>query len=260
MSFIDFHCHLDFKEYDGVREQIVKECFETGFSRIVTVADPYEEGSFERTVETLQCHRNVSCMTAAHPHNADLYSPQIEKNIVSFIETNRAVGFGEAGLDFYYNLSTPENQRSVFKRQIAIADELALPLVIHSRNAESEVLNTLETARFQRPVVFHCYTGSKEDAQEILKRGYYISISGIVTFKKADFLREIAQMVPLDRIFTETDSPYLSPVPFRGKTNTPLRVVQVAEKVAEVKGITVEELNRAVNENFLTLIGEESIN
>jgi TatD DNase family protein len=254
MNFIDFHCHLDFKEFDGRREDIVRQCIDSGFSRLVTVADPYEEGSFQRTVEALQCDARVACMTAAHPHQADQYTPATEKNILSFIETNNAVGFGEAGLDFHYNLSTPDNQRKVFQRQIALAAELELPLIIHSRKAEAEVMSMLETARFHRPAVFHCYTGSLEDAEEIIKRGYYISISGIVTFKKAEFLRQIAKMVPLDRLFTETDSPYLAPVPHRGKTNTPLWVMLVAEKVAELKGIPVPELNRRVNENYLRVI------
>lgn len=255
MNYIDFHCHLDYKEYDGSRKEMVDECFNSGFSTIVTVADPYEEGSYERTVEALQYNANVYCMAAAHPHNADRYTPEIETGIVKFIEENNAVGFGEAGLDFHYNLSTPDNQRRVFRRQIAMADELQLPLIIHSRNAEPEVMSTLEEAKFGRPVVFHCYTGSIEDAREILARGYHLSISGIVTFKKTEFLREIAAMVPLDRIFTETDSPYLSPVPYRGKTNRPLRVMQVAETVAEVKGIPVQQLNTAVIENFQRITG-----
>ncbi len=250
MNYIDFHCHLDFKEFDATRAQIIKECFASGFSRVVTVADPYEDGSFERTAETLACHQNISCMTAAHPHQADAYTPEIEKRIFSFIETYHAVGFGEAGLDFHYNLSTPENQLLVFKRQIAMAAELKLPLIIHSRNAEAEVLSALAEARFDRPVVFHCYTGNKEHAEEIIKRGFYISFSGIITFKKADFLREIATIVPLDRLFTETDSPYLAPEPFRGKTNTPLRVMLVAEKVAALRGIPLAELNHAINENY----------
>ena len=123
-------------------------------------------------------------------------------------------------------------------------------MIIHSRNAEKEVLNTLEKESFDFPVVFHCYTGDMENALEILKRGYHISISGIITFKNADYLREIVQKIPMDRIFTETDSPFLSPEPFRGKTNNPLRVILVAEKIAEIKGTTVFELNKSINENF----------
>lgn len=173
-----------------------------------------------------------------------------KKKILSFIETFHAVGFGEAGLDYHYNLSTPENQVRVFKRQIALAAELKLPLIIHSRNAEQDVLAALAEARFEPPVVFHCYTGNIEDAGEIFKRGYYISFSGIITFKKSQFLRDIAAMAPLDRIFTETDSPYLAPEPYRGKTNTPLWVTHVIAKVAEVRSISPAEVNQAVNENY----------
>jgi TatD DNase family protein len=257
MNYIDFHCHLDFKDFDDNRKEIVTECFNSGFSKLVTVADPYEEGSYRRTAETLRCHRDVYCMAASHPHSADSYTPEIETGILKFIEEHKAVGYGEAGLDFHYNLSTPENQRRVFKRQIAIARELQLPLIIHSRKAEQEVLALLEQSKFDFPVVFHCYTGSLPDAREILKRGYYISISGIVTFKKSGFLREIVTIIPLDRIFTETDSPYLSPEPFRGKTNSPLRVKLVAEKVAALKGVTVEQLNRGMVENFHRVTGME---
>jgi len=250
MRYIDFHCHLDYKEFDLQRGEIVRQCFDSGFTRLVTVADPYEPGSFERTDEVLACHQEVYCMTAAHPHNADQYSPQIEKGIVNFLETRHPIGCGEAGLDFHYNLSTPENQRRVFQRQIAIASQFKLPLIIHSRKAEQEVLSILKKEKFSGPVVFHCYTGSEEDAEKMLERGYYISISGIVTFKNTGYLRDIVKLIPLDRIFIETDSPYLSPVPHRGKTNTPLRVTLVAEKVAEIKGITVDELNSSINENF----------
>lgn len=252
MNYIDFHCHLDMEDFDGKREDIVAECFSSGFSKLVTVADPYEENSLKVTGEILAYNKNVYCTAGAHPHNADHYTPQVEKALLNFIKDKgkRAVAVGEVGLDFHYNLSAPENQRKVFERQIAIAKDLGLPLVIHSREAEKESLDILEKANLKRPVVFHCYTGSIEDAREIIKRGYYISISGIVTFKKSEFLREIVEMIPLNRIFSETDSPYLSPEPFRGRLNTPLRVKLAAEKIAEVKGIDIEELNKAVNRNF----------
>lgn len=250
MNYIDFHCHLDYREFDSTRKDIVDECFANGFKRIVTVADPYEDGSVERTMEALEYNENVSCMIAAHPHNADSYAPFVEARILKLMEHQRAIGIGEAGLDFHYNLSTPQNQERVFRRQIAIAREMQLPLTIHSREAEPLVLKIIEEERFDRPVIFHCYTGNIEDAREILKRGYRISISGIVTFKKSEFLREIAAMIPIDSIFTETDSPYLSPVPFRGKTNTPLRVQIVADTVAQLKGIEVLELNDAINKSF----------
>ncbi len=252
---MDFHCHLDMEDFAENRREIVEECFASGFSRLVTVADPYEKGSLEKTAEILGYNENVVCMAAAHPHNADHYTPAVEKNLLKFIEEQGATAIGEAGLDFHYNLSQAENQLKVLKRQIELAKELHLPLIIHSRKAEKEVLKALAGAGFDLPVVFHCYTGSMEAAREILARGYYISISGIVTFKKSGDLREIVRIIPLDRIFTETDSPYLSPEPFRGRINNPLRVKLVAEKIAEVKGVTLQELNSAVNRNFEKITG-----
>lgn len=251
-NYMDFHCHLDMKAFDEDRKMVVKKFFDAGNSKLVTVADPYDPESFEKTLEVLSYHKNIYCMAAAHPHNADRYSPEIEKGLIQFIADSGAVGFGEAGLDFFYNLSAPENQVRVFKRQIAIAKELRLPLVIHSREAEPLVLQAIEEGGFDLPVVFHCYTGNMEDAEEILKRGYYISISGIVTFrqKKTDYLRDIVKMLPMDRLFTETDSPYLSPEPFRGEINTPERVQYVAEKIGEIKEVPVPELNETINQNF----------
>jgi TatD DNase family protein len=253
MNWLDFHCHLDMAEFNDTWQQVLDECFEAGFSWIVTVADPYEEGSMERTREILAYHDRVLAMMAAHPHKADHYSPEVEKRVLALLEHKKTVGLGETGLDFYYNFSTPENQQKVFRRQIAIASEMDLPLTIHSREAEAVVLRILEEEKFDRPVVFHCYTGNMADAQEILKRGYSISISGIVTFKKSDYLRDIVRLIPLEQIFTETDAPYLSPEPYRGKVNTPRRVEMVAERVAGIKTVDVSQLNDAVNQNFQRL-------
>ena len=250
MNFMDFHCHLDDPAYDNTRSRIIHECFDSGFSAIVTVTDPCEIGSLEKTRDILKLHENIFCIIAIHPHHADQYHPDIERAIISYVENQRAIAIGETGLDYHYNHSTPENQLNVFKRQIAIAAELNLPLVIHAREAENRVLKILESEKFSLPVIFHCYSGSRDQAREILNRGYYISISGIVTFKKATELQDIVREIPLDRIFTETDSPYLSPDPFRGKVNNPLRVKLVAEKIAEIKGISVSKLNQAINNNF----------
>jgi TatD DNase family protein len=256
-GYIDFHCHLDDREFDGTRRDLINSCFEAGFSRLVTVSDPFEKESIEKTKESISIHENVFGTVAVHPHHADHYNDQLEKRIISFLENKKIIALGETGLDFYYNHSTPDNQSRAFKRQISIAKELSLPLVIHARQAEDLVLKILEEEKFTMPVVFHCYSGSQDQAEEILKRGYYFSFSGIVTFPKAEGLRDIVRTILLDRIFTETDSPYLSPHPFRGKTNSPLRVKLVAEKIAEIKNITIPELNRAVNQNFNRLFSEK---
>lgn len=254
MEYIDFHCHLDSEEFKEDRKQIVENIFNSGISKLITVADPYEDESHQSTLEIMEYNSNIFSMTAAHPHNADNYNQKIEERILDFLGTERVIGVGEAGLDFHYNLSKPENQRKVFRRQIGIARERKIPLIIHSREAESEVLRILEEMKFDNQVVFHCYTGKYEDAIEIIKRGFYISFSGIITFKKADYLRKIVSAVPADRLFSETDSPYLSPEPYRGKTNSPERVKIVADKLAEIKGMSVSEMNSFILRNFERII------
>lgn len=254
MGYIDFHCHLDGEDFSENRKKLIENIFNSGISHIITVADPYDEKSHDITEEILNYNRNIFSMSAAHPHNADSYNLKIEKKILDFLEIEKVVGVGEAGLDYHYNLSKPENQIRVFKRQISIAKEAGLPLIIHSREAEKDVIGILEEFNFDNPVVFHCYTGNSEDAAEIIKRGYYISFSGIITFKKADYLRRIVSEVPFEKLFSETDSPYLAPVPFRGKTNSPEKVRYVADKIAEIKAIPVDDLNRKIEENFNRVI------
>jgi TatD DNase family protein len=253
-GYCDFHCHLDDECFDDNRRQVVEQCFSQGISKLISVADPFKETSLERTEEILTYHHDIFSVCGAHPHQADHYSPEVEKRISAFHEKNKMLAVGEIGLDFHYDFATRENQMNVFVRQIALAREMGLPLVIHSRNAEAEVLQTLRSEKFVLPAVFHCFTGSMAAAEEILRRGYSISISGIVTFKKADELREIVKIIPLGQLFSETDSPYLSPEPRRGEINTPLNVVKVVEKIAAVKDIDVAQINAAVNQNVLRLI------
>jgi len=256
IGYSDFHCHLDDDCFAGDWQQLVNRCFTQEMANIVSVADPFKEISLEITEEIIAYHANIHAVCGAHPHQADLYSPTIEKRIFAFYEKAKFMAVGEAGLDFHYNFASRESQEKTFRRQIAVARELALPLVIHSRNAEAEVLDILSAEKFPSPVVFHCYTGNMASAVEILQRGYFISISGIVTFKKADELREIVKIVPLANLFTETDSPYLSPEPRRGQTNTPLGVIEVVQQVAALKNLTVAQVNEAVARNLLRLLAK----
>jgi TatD DNase family protein len=253
MSYIDFHCHLDFEAYDGARERIVDGCIADGFARIVTVADAYEERSRRVTEELLAHSARVACVVGAHPHKAAAYGHATEQAILEF--ASKAIGIGETGLDFHYNFSPPDEQRRVFTRHIAIAKELGKPLVVHSRNAEREALRLIEEGRFEGGVVFHCFTGNADAAREIAARGYSISISGIVTFPKAGDLREIVKTFPVRQLFTETDSPYLAPIPHRGKTNTPRWVAHVADTMAMLQGIEIAELNARIGENLARLCG-----
>ena len=254
-GYIDFHCHLDDPCYEKNRWSIIDQCFSSGFKKLITVADPYNEGSLERTAEILAYHPDIDCTIGAHPHQADQYSPEIERRIFGFRKRFKIMAIGEVGLDFHYNFSPPENQISTFKQQIALARDCSLPLVIHSRHAEKQVLEILARERFAQPVVFHCYTGDGDAAKEIVNRGYFVSFSGIITFKKAGELRRIVEETPLDRLFSETDSPYLAPEPNRGRINTPLAVIQVAEKIAEIKKTDLSVVLEHIARNFQGLKG-----
>jgi len=254
MEWCDCHCHLDDASYDGEREQVIERCLQAGVSTLVTVADPYAEESMGKTLEMSAAHPEIRTVIAAHPHQASQYSPDVERRIFRFVEQASPVGIGETGLDFHYHFSPPEDQRRVLRRQLAIASELKLPVIIHSRQAEAEILDILQEERFAQPVVFHCYTGDMATAQEILRRGHTISISGIVTFKKADDLRRIVETIPLGQLLTETDSPYLSPEPFRGQTNTPVHVDRVVAAIAAVKMVDMETIAQAVKKNLSYLM------
>lgn len=252
-GFSDCHCHLDDPAYDGGRLEIIEQCRAQGFARLVTVAEPYSPRSLELSAEMISGHDFVACTVGAHPHQADQYSPEVERRQLHFLTRQKALAIGEIGLDFHYHFSSRENQEAVFRRQVAIARELGLPLVVHSRQAEERLLQILEEERFPAAVVFHCYTGAAEAAAAILRRGYYLSFSGIITFKKADALRAIVASTPLDRLLSETDSPYLAPEPGRGEVNTPLNVVRVVERIAELKNTTPAAINEAVAENLQRL-------
>ncbi len=250
-DYIDFHCHVDSEKFSENRDELINSAIENGVKTIVNVADAYCERSHRVSLELEEKYSEIFLMTAAHPHDAKNYNKDCEARIEDFIVNNKIIAVGEAGLDFYYDFSDVSSQENVFRRQLAIASCAKLPILLHSRNAESRVLEIIREEKFCEDVIFHCYTGSYDMAKEIFERGYYISFSGIVTFKKSDELKRIAtELAPLKQIFTETDSPYLAPVPYRGKVNQPLYVKEVAGEVARLKNISVEELNRNVNDNF----------
>ena len=254
-GYIDCHCHLDDPGFARERDELVDRCREAGFSRLVTVADAYDEASLDATAELLARHDLVAATAGAHPHKAGGYSPQVEKRLQAFLDRHPVLALGEVGLDFHYDLAPRDRQEEAFRRQAAIAAERGLPLVIHSREAERRVLDILEQARFPGPVVFHCFTGDAQAAAEILDRGYYLSFSGIITFRKADALRRVVAATPLARLLSETDSPYLAPEPERGRRNTPLAVVRVVERIAAIKDVAVSEVLKQVAANLRRLQG-----
>ena len=253
--FIDSHAHVDGPEFDADREQVIERAQAAGVSVILNVGtgDPHSN-AFERAVELGKSNSAIYTAIGTHPHDARLYDDKVEEKIKNLINNVRVIAWGEIGLDFHYDNSPRDVQIAVFKRQLRAARECDLPVVIHTREAEAETIEILksEYAGAQRRGVFHCFSGSMHLAQRALEIGFMISFSGIVTFKKADELRAVAKGVPLDRLLIETDCPYLTPIPYRGKRNEPAYVVEVARCLAGLHGVELEEMARVTTDNFKT--------
>lgn len=252
--FTDSHAHIDGPEFDADRETIVERARAAGVTTILNVGtgDPHS-GAFERAVEVGRKFPSVYTAIGVHPHDARFYDDAAESRIKQLIETGeRVVAWGEIGLDFHYDNSPRDVQVEVFRRQLRAARACDLPVIIHTREAESETIEILlgEYDGAARRGVFHCFSGSRELAEQALALDFMISFSGIVTFRKAEDLRGVAKMVPLDRLLVETDCPFLAPVPYRGKRNEPAYVVEVARCIAELRGIEVDEIARLTTENF----------
>jgi TatD DNase family protein len=251
--FIDSHAHIDGHEFDTDREDVIERAHAAGVSVILNVGtgDPHS-GALERAVELGKQHESVYTAIGTHPHDARLYDAAAEEKIKNLINSEHVIAWGEIGLDFHYDNSPRDVQIEVFKRQLRAARECDLPVVIHTREAEAETIDILQSEYKTAPRrgVFHCFSGSMELAQRALEIGFMISFSGIVTFKKAEELREIAKQVPLDRLLIETDCPYLTPIPYRGKRNEPAYVVEVARCLAGLHGLELEEVGRITSDNF----------
>jgi TatD DNase family protein len=251
--FVDSHAHIDGPEFDADREEMIERARAAGVATILNVGtgDP-RAGVFERAVHVGKNYESVYTAIGTHPHDARFYDDKAEEKIKTLVQEEHVLAWGEIGLDFHYDNSPRDVQVEVFKRQLRAARECDLPVVIHTREAESETIEILKNdyEGAERRGVFHCFSGSMELAQRAIELGFMISFSGIVTFKKADELREVSKQVPLDRLLIETDCPYLTPIPYRGKRNEPAYVVEVARCLAGIHGVGLEEIGRLTSENF----------
>jgi TatD DNase family protein len=255
--FVDSHCHIDGPEYDVDRDDVIARAREAGVTTMLNVGtgDP-RSGVFERTVALAEQHQELYCSIGVHPHDAKLFDEAAQQRLIDLAkQSSRVVAWGEIGLDYHYDHSPRDVQRDVFRRQLAIARELHLPVVIHSREADDDTIAILrETlAGYSRAGVMHCFGGSLQMAEQAIELGFFISFAGNLTFKKADDLRAIAQKLPLERLLVETDCPYLTPVPFRGKRNEPARVVETAKFLAELKDVEPDEIGKVTTANFFRL-------
>ena len=255
--FVDSHCHLTFP---GLRERIAdirREMAAAQVDRALCICTTLEE--FDAVHALALAHDNLWCTVGVHPDNEDVHEPTRD-DLQTRAGLPRVVGIGETGLDYYRlegrSIADMAWQRQRFATHIQAARASGLPLVVHTRSASDDTVAVLK-AEGQGDVrgVFHCFTETMEVARAALDLGFHISFSGILSFRNAGALREVAAMVPLDRCLIETDSPYLAPVPFRGKTNQPAYVVHVAEQLAQIKGLPVEDIARATSANVESLFG-----
>ena len=254
MMLIDSHAHVDGPEYDADRDEVIQRARDAGVSAILTVGtgDPHS-GALERAVQLAEQHEDIFAAVGTHPHDARLFDERAEELIKKLLkESSRVIAWGEIGLDYRYDNSPREVQRDVFRRQLRLARDAGLPVIIHTREAEDDTTDILR-AEWNGPGargIMHCFSGSLKLAEAAIDLGFLISFAGVLTFKKADDLREVAAHVPLDRLLIETDSPYLSPVPFRGKRNEPAHVVEVARSLAAIHDKTLEEMALITTSNF----------
>ncbi len=258
MIFVDSHCHIDGEAFDGDRDEIVERAKNAGVEMMLTVGtgNPHN-GEIGRAVEIAEHYENVFASVGIHPHDAKEYDEKAEDYLIDLVKSSKkVVAWGEIGLDFHYDHSPREIQREVFRKQIRIAKEIDLPIIIHSREADDETVEILSEECGDenfRGGVMHCFGGTAAMAQSLMQIGFLISFAGNVTFKKAENLREAARVVPLDKLLMETDCPFLSPVPFRGKRNEPVFVVETAKFLADFYQIDLEQLASATTGNFLRL-------
>ena len=250
---VDSHCHLDFEDFGDDIEDVVAHAGANGVGAMVTICTHLSR--FEAVRGVAERFDNIWCSVGVHPHAAGAEGQKAADTLVSLAEHPKVVGIGETGLDYYYEHSPRESQRQSFRAHIAAARETGLPLIVHSRDADAEMADILreEYAAGAFTGVMHCFSSGRQLADAALEIGFYISFSGILTFKKADDIRAIAQAVPADRILVETDAPYLAPVPNRGKRNEPAFVVHTAAQLAVLKEQSAEELAQQTTDNFFRL-------
>lgn len=249
-GIIDSHAHLDMNDFDSDRHQVVERAFKAGVKAILCPAEITNSRSIDLTVELVEKYECLQAAAGIHPHKAKYFKPGLAQKIRSLASTKKIIAVGEIGLDFHYAFSSPHDQKETFRFQLNLAQELALPVIIHSRKAGPDIIEAIREEHFTQGGILHCFTEELEIAKTMMNYNFFISFSGILTYPKAQPLREVAQKIPLDKLLVETDSPYLSPLPFRGKRNEPSHVKEVAKVLASIKNSSLSELAFITSRNF----------
>lgn len=250
-NIFDTHAHYDDSRFDEDRDELLSSLSEKGVSHIVNCGCDLK--SSLTTLALAEKYDFIYAALGVHAHEAEDTTEEDLQKITELYSNERVVAVGEIGLDYHYDFSPRERQIEVFERQIKLAKELDLPIIVHDREAHEDTMNLLK--KYRPKGVVHCFSGSAESAKEIVKLGMYIGIGGAVTFKNAKKPVEVVECIPLDRLLLETDAPYMTPVPFRGTRCDSAHIAYTAEKIAEIKGMDVQELIDICNENAKRLFG-----
>lgn len=251
---VDSHCHLSFPDYREDLSQVMARAATAGVGYMLTISTKLSE--FPNVLRVAEAHGNVWCTAGVHPHEAEKEGGEASiERLVELTRHPKAIGIGETGLDYYYAHSPKALQQASFRAHIGAAREAGLPLIVHTRDAEEDTLAILGEEMRKGPFtgLLHCFTGSDKLAEGALALGFYISFSGILTFKKTEALKATAQKVPLDRLLVETDAPYLAPAPYRGKRNEPAYMAETAKFAANLRGLDATAFEEATTANFFRL-------
>jgi len=253
--YIDSHAHIEMDDFDADREQAIQRAFDAGVEIIVNVGDgDLAHDSHSAALRIADQHPFIYTTVGVHPHESRLFDEDVSAVLKDLSQEPKVIAWGEIGLDYHYDNSPRDVQRDAFRKQLELARERKLPVVIHTREAEDDTLAILrdEWKGSGLPGIVHCFTGTRAFADEAIKLGFCISFSGVVTFKSAAALRETAQHLPIEKLLIETDSPFLAPVPYRGRRNEPAYVVEVARTIAELRNLSAEDVGRITSVNFKT--------
>lgn len=254
--FVDSHCHLNYKGLVEDQQGVLERARAAGVSQMLNISTRASE--WDAVIAVAERESDVMASVGIHPHEADVHPDVETATLVEKAQHPRVIGIGESGLDYYYDHSDRARQRESFRNHVVAARETRLPLIVHTRDAEEDTFEILaeEMGKGAYPALIHCFTASQSFAEKVLALGLYISISGIVTFKNAKALQEAAKAVPLDRLLIETDSPFLAPVPHRGRPCEPAFVADTARFLAELRGEPLETLAEATSANFYRLFSK----
>lgn len=250
-NLIDTHSHIDMKDF-GDLDVIIFNAKNSGVEKIILPS--VDRNSFEKVIEISNNYENVYCALGIHPSEVQNAKDEDFDKIIELASDKKVVGIGECGLDYYWDKSFVEEQKRAFLKQIEIALSLKKPLIVHDRDAHKDTFDLLKDIS-EIPIIMHCFSGSLEFAKECIKKGFYIALGGVVTFKNAKKAHEVAENIPLENLLLETDAPYLTPEPYRGKRNEPAYVKFVAEKIAELRGISFDEVAETTTNNARKVFG-----